>query len=66
MYNSHVIPVMGYSLAIWGYSESEEGHNIEYRTTRYYLEVHQKLHIFAIQGDIGWTRSNIRYQLAML
>ncbi len=34
MNNSHVIPVMDYSLGIWRYSKSEEGDNIQNRVTR--------------------------------
>ncbi len=60
MYDSHVIQIMDYSSGIWGYSQSEEGDNIQNRATRYYLGVHQEAHIFAIQGDIGWTRTKVR------
>ncbi len=66
MYNSHIIPVIDYSLRIWGYSKSVEGDNIQNRATRYYLGVHQKAPIFAIEGDIGWTRTKVRHQVAML
>ena len=65
MYNSHVIPIMDYSSGIWGYSKSEEGDNIQNRATRYYLGVHQKAPIFAIQGDNVWTRTKVRHQVAM-
>ncbi len=51
MYNSHVITIMDYSSGIWGYTKSEEHDNILNRGTRYYLGVHQKALIFAIQGD---------------
>ncbi len=43
-----------------------KGDNIQNRATRYYLRVHQKALIFAIQGDIGWTRTKVRHQVAML
>ncbi len=66
IYNSHVIPIMDYSSGIWGYSKSEEVDNIQNRATKYYLGVYQRAHIFAIQGDIGWTRSKVRQQVAML
>ncbi len=61
MYNAYVIPIMDYSSGIWGYSKSEEGDNIQNRATRYYQGIHQKAHIFAIQRDIGWTRTKIRH-----
>ncbi len=66
MYNSHVIPIMDYSSGIWRYSKSEDGDNIQNRATRYYLGVHQKAPVFAIRGDIGWTRTKVRHQVAML
>ncbi len=49
MYNSPVIPIVYYSSGIWGYSKSKEVDNIQNRATRYYLGVHQKAPIFAIQ-----------------
>ncbi len=48
-YNSHVIPIVDYSSGICGYSNSEEGDNIQNRATRYYLGLHQKAPIFVIQ-----------------
>ncbi len=48
MNNSHVIPVMDYSLGIWRYSKLEEGDNIQNRVTRYYMGVLQRAVIFVI------------------
>jgi hypothetical protein len=57
---------MDYSSGIWGYSKFEEGEKIQNRATRYYLGVHQTSPIFAIQGDMGWIRTKVRHQVAML
>ncbi len=43
-----------------------ESHVIQNRTIRYYLEVHQKALILAIEGDMGWIRTQVRQWVALL
>ncbi len=66
MYESHVIPVIHYSAGVWGYSKFEEGGKIQNRAIRYYLRVHQRVQILAIEGDMGWIRTTVRQWVAML
>ncbi len=63
MYESHVID---YSAGVWGCSKFEEWGKIQNRAIRYYLGVHQKAQIMAIEGDMGWIRAKVRQWVAML
>ncbi len=63
MYESHVVPV---SAGVWGYSTFEEGDKIQNRAIIYYLGVHLKAQILAIEGDMGWIRIKVSQWVAML
>ncbi len=58
MYHSHVVPIADYSLGIWGYLKSIEGEKIQNRVIRFYLGVHKKTQILAIQGI--WVELGIK------
>ncbi len=53
MYESHVVPVIDYSAGVWRYSKFEEGGKIQNQPIRYYLGVHQKAPILAIEENMG-------------
>jgi hypothetical protein len=54
LYNNGVIPVMDYCSGIWGYGNYDICNKIQQRAIRYYLGVHSKAPILAIEGDTGW------------
>ncbi len=53
MYSSHEVPITDSSSDICSYLKSIQGEKIENRMTRFYLRVHKKASILAIQGDMG-------------
>ena len=66
MYNTGVVSVMNYCSGIWGYGNYECCNRVQQRAIRYYLGVHCKAPLFAIEGDVGWIPCNIRQQSEML
>ncbi len=66
LYHSGVVPVMDYSSGIWGYNDFDCCNKVQQRALRYYLGVHQKTPLLAIEGDTGWIPSQIRRQKEML
>ncbi len=69
VYSSHVIPVMDYSSGIWGIQKlrMRTKFKLEQEDT-YYMGVHQKPPIFAIQQvEIGCVMTKVRHhQVAVL
>ena len=48
------VPVMDYGSEVWDFKEFEQCSRIQNRATCFYLGVHNKAPIAALQGDIGW------------
>ena len=53
MYHSGVTSVMDYCAGVWGFKKIEACDKIQLRALRYYLGVHAKTPILAIEGDTG-------------
>ena len=66
MYNTGVVSVMDYCSGIWGYGKFDCCSKIQQRAIRYYLGVHSKAPLYAIEGDTGWIPCDIRRHTEML
>ena len=66
MYHSYVVPIMDYGSGVWGYGSSENGDKFQFRAIRYYLGVHPKIPLLALEGDMGWNSCNIRQHINMV
>lgn len=65
MFNSGVVTVMDYCSEVWGYGRYENCNKLQNRAIRYFLGVHNKVPILAIQGDMGWVTPKYRSYLNM-
>ncbi len=65
LYHSGVLPIMDYCSGVWGYGKYECCDKIQYRAQRYYLGVHQKTPLLALDGDIGWLNCQNRRHIEM-
>ena len=50
-----VNPVLDYGSEVWGFKNQIKTERVQQRAARYYLGVHPKTPIPAINGDIGWN-----------
>ncbi len=66
LYHSGIVSVMDYCARVWGYRKHSSCSNIQNRALRYFLGVHQKEPILALEGDMGWITSDVRRQTEML
>ncbi len=66
LYHSAVVPVMNYCAGVWGYRKHSSCSNIQNRALRYFLGVHQKTQILALEGDMGLITSDVWRQTEML
>jgi len=66
LYHSGVVPVMDYCAGVWGYEKLSSCSNTQNRALRYFLGVHQKAPILALEGDTGWVTTDVRRQTEML
>ncbi len=66
MYHSYVVPIIDYRSGVWGYENSEAGDKIHFRAIRYYLGVHPKTPLLALEGDMGWNSCKIRQHINMI
>ena len=57
---------MDYCAGIWSYGTHNDYVKIQQRAIRYYLGVHSKAPLLAIEGDIGWIDTQIRQNVEML
>ncbi len=53
MCHSYVVSSMDYESGVLGDDNSEAGNKIQFRVIRYYLGIHPKTPILALEGDIG-------------
>ena len=61
-----VVPVMDYGSDVSGFKEFEQCSQIQNRATCFYLGVHNRAPIAALQGDIGWILPKYRRYVNML
>ncbi len=57
---------MNYGSDVWGYDNSEAGDKIQFRAIRYYLGVHPKTPLLALEGDMEWNSYKIRQRINMI
>ena len=65
LYMNGVIPIMDYCAGVWGYGKMDSCNKVQYRAIRYYLGVHQKTPLLALEGDVGWIDSQRRRHVEM-
>ena len=66
MFHSSVVPIIDYASGVWGYKNSNAGDKIQFRAVRYYLGVHLKAALLALEGDIGWNTCKMRQHINMI
>lgn len=66
LFNCGVSPILDYGSEIWGYRKFKEIDSIQNKAIRIYLGVHKFAPLAAINGDMGWSDSNIRRKIAMI
>ena len=57
--------IVDYCSDVWGYGRFEICNKIHNRAIRYFLGVHSKVPILAIQGDMGWVSPKYRRYLKL-
>ena len=55
LYDTGVSSISSYGTSIWGFGKDKYGQHIQNRATRYFLGVHKKAPIHALQADMGWV-----------
>ena len=63
--HSGVVPIMDYAAGIWGYCKHEKCNKVQQRALRYYLGVHSKAPLLALEGDTGWVNIETRRHTEM-
>ncbi len=66
LYHSGVAPIMDYYSGIWGYGNLEMCQKIQQCAIRFYLGVHPKTPLLALEGDVGSKYPNVRSHTEML
>ena len=66
LYYNGVVPILDYCSGVWGYGKLECSSKIQHRALRYYLGVHQKTPILALEGDTGWLSCTVRRHIEMI
>ncbi len=65
LYHSGVVPVMDYCSGVWGFKIDNSCDKIQQRALRYYLGVHSKSPLSAIEGETGWLNTESRRHVEM-
>ena len=60
LFDACVYPVLSYGAGIWGMNKAVMIDRVQNRAIRYFLGVHPKTPIPALQGDMGWLPCNYR------
>ena len=63
LYESCVVPIMDYFSGIWGFLKYPAIDQVHNRACRFYLGLHAKAPIPALQADIGWMLPKYRHFL---
>ena len=66
LFNSGICPILDYCSEIWGYKNYSEIDAIQNKAIRIYLGVHRFAPIAALNGDMGWTHSQVRRHICIL
>ena len=65
LYNNGVVPILDYCSGVWGFKKIDSCSKIQQRALRYYLGVHNKTPLLAIEGDTGWLNCQVRRHIEM-
>ena len=60
LFSCGVSPILDYGSEIWGYRKFKDIDCIQNKAIRVYLGIHKFAPLAAINGDMGWSNSNIR------
>ncbi len=66
--NSCVCPILDYSAEVWGFKDFKQIDYVQNKAIRIFLGVHRFAAlnaINAINGDMGWSASDVRRKLTM-
>ncbi len=66
IYHSRVVPKVDYFSGIWGFGNLEMCQKIQQCALRFYLRVHPKTPLLALEGGMGWIHPNVRIHTEML
>ena len=66
MYNALVCPVMDYACELWGNKKRDSCAAIQHRAMRTFLGVNKCAPLPMMYGDMGWTPTHVRHQVAMV
>jgi hypothetical protein len=66
MFHSGVCPILDYCSETWGFKNYSQIDAIQNKAIRIFLGVHRYAPLAAINGDMGWSCSRTRRQLAMI
>ncbi len=66
MYHTSVVPIIDYGSGIWGYKHYAEGDKTQFRAIRYFLGVHSKAPLLALEGDMGCISCQTRHHINMI
>ena len=53
-YHSGIVPIIDYCSGFWGFKTYNECNKIQQRALRYFVGVHSKSPLLALEGDTGW------------
>ena len=66
LFNTNVCSILDYCSGVWGFKEFKPCDKVQLRAQRWYLGVHNKTPLHAINGDMGWDSPLNRRHINML
>ena len=66
LFDTSVIPIIEYGAEVWGYKKYTSCEKVQNRAIRYFMGVHPKTPIPALNGDMGWIATDVRRHNAMI
>ncbi len=65
LYNSCVCPILDYCAEVWGFKGFKQADYVQNKAIRIFLCVQIFAPLNAINGDMGWSASDIRKKVAI-
>ena len=65
LYTSGICPILDYCSETWGFKNIQSIDAIQNKAQRIFMGVHRFAPLAAINGDMGWTQSQIRRHVSM-
>ncbi len=65
LFQTSVSPILEYASDVWGYKDYIKCEWVQQRAAHYYLGVHSKTPILALNGDMGWSSTNLLRHIKM-